>query len=138
MLAFGNIFFFIFHTLLILFNVLGWTWVKTRKWNLLTLGMTFCSWCVMGIWKGVGYCICTDWHWQIRHAMGIKGDPDSYLILLVQKLTGWTPSVSLTNTTALIVFIASTLASVTLNFKDWKKRRENKRKGDNNLAQANP
>ena len=122
-LAIVNICFFVFHTALILFNVFGWLWAKTRKWNLLTLLLTLVSWCVMGIWKGVGYCICTDWHWQIRRAMGIRDNADSYLVLLVQKLSGWNPPFSLVNTVAGVVFLISVIGSVVLNIADWRRGR---------------
>lgn len=62
--------FFAFHTVLVLFNLLGWVWRPTRRWNLITLGVTACSWFVMGLWYGIGYCICTDWHWQVRRELG--------------------------------------------------------------------
>lgn len=123
MLAVANIFFFVFHTALILFNVLGWIWRGTRKWNLLTLALTFVSWCVMGLWKGMGYCICTDWHWQIRRAMGLHDHADSYLVLLVQKLTGWNPPIGLVNSVAGVVFVGSLAMSVGLNVRDWRRSR---------------
>jgi hypothetical protein len=123
MLAVANIFFFIFHTLLILFNVLGWMWRPTRIWSLGTLLLTLFSWTVMGIWKGAGYCICTDWHWQVRAAMGIHDNADSYIVLLVQKLSGWTPPISLANTVAMWVYIVSFLGSLVTNIIDFRNRR---------------
>ncbi|MBI5707465.1 MAG: DUF2784 family protein [Armatimonadetes bacterium] len=63
-LAVGNAAFFVFHTALILFNLFGWVSRKTRKWQLVTLGLTACSWLVFGFWRGWGYCLCTDWHLQ--------------------------------------------------------------------------
>jgi hypothetical protein len=42
--------FICFHTLLILFNLLGWIWASTRRWNLYTLLATGFSWFVLGIW----------------------------------------------------------------------------------------
>lgn len=123
MLAIANVFFFVFHTALILFNVFGWIPATTRRWNLITLLLTLFSWTVLGIWKGAGYCLCTDWHWQIRRAMGIKENADSYIVLLVQKISGWTPPTSLANTVAMWVFIVSFLASVTLNVIDWFRER---------------
>jgi len=122
-LAIANVFFFVFHTALILFNVFGWIPATTRRWNLITLLLTLFSWTVLGIWKGAGYCLCTDWHWQIRRAMGIKENADSYIVLLVQKISGWTPPTSLANTVAMWVFIVSFLASVTLNVIDWFRER---------------
>lgn len=123
MLPFLNIFFFVFHTALIFFNVLGWIWKATRKWNLATLSLTATSWFLMGIWYGVGYCICTDWHWQVRRAMGIRDTADSYLVLLVQKLTGWNPPISLVNSVALVVFLLSLGMSIGLNVRDWRRKK---------------
>lgn len=118
MLAVANVLFFAFHTALILFNVFGWLWRKTRRWNLVTLLLTLFSWTIMGIWYGVGYCICTDWHWQIRRAMGIHETADSYIVLLVQKLSGWTPPTSLANKVAMWIFIVSFLGSASTNLMD--------------------
>jgi Protein of Unknown function (DUF2784) len=127
MLALGNIFFFVFHTALILFNVFGWLWKPTRKWNLFTLLLTAFSWGVMGIWKGAGYCICTDWHWQIRQAMGIRDNADSYLVLLVQKLSGWNPPIALVNNVALAVFLIAFTGSVCTNVRDMRLRKLERR-----------
>jgi hypothetical protein len=117
-----NIGFFVFHSVLILFNVLGWAWRRTRLWNLITLSGTAFSWVVMGIWKGAGYCICTDWHWQVREAMGIHETSSSYLVLLVRNLTGWDPPVRLVNSVALVVFLSCLVLSVTLNVRDRVRR----------------
>jgi hypothetical protein len=113
-----NIAFFVFHSVLILFNVFGWAWKRTRLWNLITLLGTAFSWGVMGLWKGAGYCIFTDWHWQVREAMGIHESSSSYLVLLVRNLTGWDPPVELVNNVALIVFLTSLGLSFALNIRD--------------------
>ena len=117
-LQFLNIFFLIFHTLIIVFNCFGWVLRKTRKWNLMTLGVTAFSWLVMGIWKGVGYCICTDWHWQVRRALGLRTTESSYLDFLVKALSGWTPDPNLTRSVAGLVFGTSFVLSVALNLRD--------------------
>ena len=77
----------------------------------------------MGLWKGAGYCILTDWHWRVRAAMGIHETADSYIVLLVRTITGWNPPVSLANNVALIAFLTSFTLSVTLNLRDWRKAR---------------
>ncbi len=123
MLAFLNVFFFVFHTALIFFNVLGWIPKKLRKWNLATLLLTAFSWTVMGIWFGRGYCVCTDLHWRVRAAMGIHDHADSYLVLLVRTLSGWDPPVPLVNAIALWVFVISLTMSVGLNVRDWRRTR---------------
>jgi len=54
---FLDIFFVIFHTSLITFNLFGWIWKKTRLANLITLGLTGASWLFLGLIVGVlGYC----------------------------------------------------------------------------------
>ncbi len=120
MLATANILFFVFHTALIFFNVFGWLWKRTRRWNLITLLLTLFSWAIMGAWKGMGYCLCTDWHWQIREAMGIHETADSYMVLLVKNLFGWNPPIDLVNNVALVVFSVSLIGSITLNILDWR------------------
>ena len=57
-----DIFFVIFHSVLIAFSLAGWIWRKTRKAHLAVLSLTMISWFVAGIWYGFGYCPCTDWH----------------------------------------------------------------------------
>ncbi|MDX1585831.1 MAG: DUF2784 domain-containing protein [Balneolaceae bacterium] len=85
---FLDIFFFIFHTCLILFNLFGWIWKVTRKWNLLTLSATAFSWIILGIWYGFGYCPCTHWHWLVRRELGYSQMPNSYIKFLVDELVG--------------------------------------------------
>ena len=119
MLAVLNVAFFVFHTALILFNVFGWIPKRLRKWNLACLLLTLAGWTILGIWYGTGYCICTDWHWQVREAMGIRESADSYIVLLVRNLSGWDPPIDLANTVAMWTFIAAFSMSVTLNVRDW-------------------
>lgn len=88
MYQFLDIFFFVFHTCLILFNLFGWIWKATRKLNLFTLSATAFSWIVLGIWYGFGYCPCTHWHWLVRRELGDYDMPSSYIKFLIDELTG--------------------------------------------------
>jgi len=124
MLVALNIFFFAFHTILVLFNTFGWIWKKTRKWNLGTLLATSFSWFVMGTWKGqIGYCLCTDWHMQVRRALGIHDTAQTYIQLMAQALTGHMPPLQLTTTITGTVFALSVVASVALNIRDFRRER---------------
>ena len=125
---FLNYLFFSFHTALILFNTFGWIFHKTRKWNLITLLLTAFSWFVLGIWYGLGYCFCTDWHWQVRKQLGYHDESNSYIQFLAQKLTGMNFSSQLTDTVTAIVFFTSLVLSIWLNVKDrrFRKRRVKK------------
>ncbi len=118
MLRLLDIAFFIFHAALILFNVTGWAWRRTRRLNLACLLLTASSWFLMGIWHGAGYCVFTDWHFQVRHALGITDDPSNYVQLLVRTLTGWTPSDELSKNVAGVCFLVSLILSIGLNLRD--------------------
>ena len=122
-LAILNIAFFVFQTVLIVFNVFGWAHPKTRKWNLVTLLLTLARWAGMGYYYGMGYCICTDWHWQVRDAMGIEDTASSYIVLLVRNVSGWDPPVLLANEVAKWVFLSALALSVGLNAWDWRQRK---------------
>jgi hypothetical protein len=120
---FLNYFFFAFHTLFTLFNITGWIFPKTRKWNLITLLLTAGSWFILGIWYGWGYCVCTDWHWDAREQLGYHDQRRSYIHFLLLKLTGIDFNEQLVETGTLVVFLISLALSVWLNIRDRKKKR---------------
>jgi len=121
---FLNYFFFAFHTSLVLFNCLGWIFKATRKWNLFTLLLTAFSWFILGIWYGWGYCLCTDWHWQVREHLGYHDQSVSYIHFLVLKLSGKNLSLQLVENVTLWVFLLSFLMSIVLNIRDYRKRHQ--------------
>jgi len=120
--VFLNYFFFVFHTLFTLFNITGWIFRPTRKWNLITLLLTAFSWFILGIWYGWGYCFCTDWHWQVREKLGYHDQQRSYISFLLQKLTGIQFNERLVENATLIAFLISLVMSVWLNIRDRKLR----------------
>lgn len=111
-----NYFFFVFHTVLIVFNVFGWIFVKTRKLHLYVLLITLFSWFVLGIWYGFGYCFLTDWHYEVLRKLGETQMPQSYIAFLIQKLTGWLPEVQLVNISTVVIIMLALIASVWINF----------------------
>ena len=125
MLGILNIAFFIGHTLLIVFNLTGWIWRRTRKLHLLSIGATLFSWLIMGAWKGWGYCLCTDWHFQIRRQMGIHGHETSYTELLLNQLPGVTVSHRLANHLTLGGLVLAVLAAAAVWLQDYYSRRAN-------------
>lgn len=128
-LLIGDGFFWLFHTALIFFNLFGWISKQTRRLNLITLIVTLFSWLVMGFWKGIGYCICTDWHFQIRSALGIQDGADSYLQLLVRKM-GLDPPLPLLNNVAGVCMLVAVAASFSLNLRDFKRKSRRSEKGE--------
>ncbi len=102
---------FVVHLLLILFNMVGWIWPRTRVLHLVTLGMTAFSWFVLGAWYGWGYCVCTDWHFRIRRELGYADLESSYIQLLFDKLLGISLSRSIADTLAVGVFVGIVVAT---------------------------
>ena len=123
MYAFLNIFFFAFHTCIVLFIVFGWIWKKTRLANLILIVMTAFSWFFLGIWYGFGYCPCTDWHWHVRMKLGLYDTSTSYLEFLVEKLTGLDVSRALVDIFAVAFLVAALCLSIVLNVRDLKKKK---------------
>jgi len=123
MYAFLNIFFFVFHTCIILFNVFGWIWKKTRLANLILLFATAFSWFFLGMWYGFGYCPCTDWHWQVRMKLGLYDSSTSYLEFLVEQLTGLDVGRSLVDIFAVVFLAAAFCLSIVLNIRDFRQKR---------------
>jgi hypothetical protein len=116
MLQFLDIFILIFHTILILFNLFGWIFKKTRRLNLITLIITGLSWFVLGIFYGMGYCPLTDWHWSVLHQMGDSPSTDSYIQYLIQRLFNLEFSTKLIDNLTLVLYFGSLAASVYVNF----------------------
>ena len=126
MYSFLNIFFFVFHSCVVLFIVFGWIWKKTRLANLILIGLTAFSWFFLGIWYGFGYCPCTDWHWQVRMKLGLYDTSTSYLEFLVEKITGLDVSRSLVDVFAVVFLVIAFCLSVVLNIRDFRQRKSKK------------
>lgn len=117
MLSFLNIFFFVFHTIWTIFNLIGWIFPKTRKLHLITMLLTAASWFILGIWFGWGYCACTDWHWQVREEMGFNDRSNSYIHFLLLKLTGIDFDPQIVDNVVLVVFLICFVLTVWLNIR---------------------
>ncbi len=124
MYAFLNIFFFVFHSSLIIFNLFGWIWKKTRLANLIVILLTAFSWTILGIWYGFGFCPCTDWHWQVREKLGYFDMPSSYTKFLIDSLTGLDVKETMVDTLAVTLLALALVASVFTNLRDWKRKRK--------------
>jgi hypothetical protein len=117
----ADIFFFVFHISLILFNLFGWLIKPWRKWNLITLGLTAFSWMVLGAFYGFGYCFLTDWHWAIREELGYATPYNSYIHFLISELLPITVSAQMVDLLTGTLFFVALLMSGISNLKDYKK-----------------
>jgi hypothetical protein len=114
--------FFVLHTLLIAFNMIGWAWRRTRLLHLVTLGLTSFSWFVLGAFYGWGYCLCTDWHFQVRRQLGYADPQFSYVQLLASEVFGITLSQTLADWLAGVVFGLILVATALVWARGWYRR----------------
>jgi hypothetical protein len=124
-----DIFFVVFHTSLIFFNLFGWIWRKTRVLNMVTLVLTGSSWLLLGLITGtMGYCPLTDWHFTVLEKLGKTGLPSSYVKYLTDRLTGLDVNASLVDSITLYSFLAVLLISLCCNISDFLKKGRRRRK----------
>jgi hypothetical protein len=116
LLKIADIGFFVFHIALIFFNLFGWWFRSTRRWNLVTLGLTALSWFGLGIFYGWGYCFVTDWHWQVRRELGYAVTSNSYIHFLVTTLTPIKVSENTVDIVTGVAFAVAVVVSILVNF----------------------
>lgn len=119
-----DIFFVVFHSFLIIFNLFGWIWKRTRIINLITLLLTGSSWLFLGMIVGVpGYCPFTYWHFRILEKLGKTDLPYSYVKYLADRITGLDINATLVDKVTLYTFLAALVISILLNIRDFVKRK---------------
>lgn len=121
--SFLNVFFFVFHTIFILFVLFGWIWEKTRKIHLAAVVLTAFSWFGLGIFYGFGYCFCTEWHWNVRYRLGYAEMPRSYIKFLILSATGRDLNDDLVDAVTVMVFLGIFALAVFLDAAKRRKRR---------------
>lgn len=114
-LKFLDIFFVVFHSALILFNLFGWIFKPTRKLNLISLVLTGLSWFVLGIFYGIGYCPLTDWHWQVLEKLGKSSWSNSYIQYLIERLSGLVVSSDIVDALTVICYFVALVLSIYVN-----------------------
>lgn len=119
-------FFIVFHTAWTLFNLTGWMWRQARPYHLATSLITAASWFILGYFYGWGYCCCTDWHWRVREILGKDNSSYSFVHYAVKALTGTEMDPYTVDMAVLSVFLVTLSLSIVLNFRDYRKRSNEK------------
>jgi len=115
-----DIFFLVFHSSLVIFNLFGWIWRKTRLANLITLVLTGASWLFLGMIVGIlGYCPFTEWHFRVLEKLGHIDLPASYIKYLFDRLTGLDVNGTVIDKVTLYAFFAVLAISIILNTRDF-------------------
>ncbi|MFP4280077.1 MAG: DUF2784 domain-containing protein [Halochromatium sp.] len=119
---------FLLHAALVLFILTGWVWQRTRRLHLLVVVLTLASWVGLGAWYGLGYCPLTDWHWQVKAALGETGLPASYIKYYADALTGTSWNPMLIDVWVVGLALTALVVSTVLNWRDWRRQRTRKRR----------
>lgn len=106
------------HILVIGFNLTGWMWRKTRVGHRWMVGITAASWFLLGPWYGWGYCFLTDWHWQVKRALGETGLPGSFIKYMADKSTGGDIDSVWVDMLTLVAFVAVIGLTVVMAIRD--------------------
>lgn len=117
MLHLLDYFFTIFHIAFVLFILSGWAYKQTRKAHLTAMLLTMISWLLLGLYTGhLGYCPLTDWHWDIKRALGEVNLPSSFIEYIVEEILRINFSKNIINAVTgfglIFGFVMSTLTSV--------------------------
>lgn len=115
--------FFVLHTILIVFNMFGWFSRRTRVAHAITLGATLFSWLVLGITHGWGYCICADWHFQLRRELGYVDLETSYVQLMFREFFGISMSRLVADGLAALVVVVIVILTCIVWCRDWRRNR---------------
>jgi hypothetical protein len=118
----ANVFFFVFHILLIVFNLFGWLYRPLRKWNLATLGLTAFSWLILGYFYGLGYCFLTDWHWLVRDKLGYTNPYNSYIQFLISSVFSVSLTEKVVNVLTATLFSIALFMSLAVNIREWRRK----------------
>jgi len=121
-------FFVLFHGGVILFNLFGWIFRGTRKWNLALLLLTAASWFGLGVFFGWGYCFLTDWHWQVLETLSASPYENSYVQYLFRRIAGITVEARFADLLTAVLFVAALAVSLFVNIRDIVKERSSKDK----------
>jgi hypothetical protein len=113
-----DILLFITHISLISINIFGWIFKKTRKIQFVTILATGASWFIGGIWYGWGYCILTDWEWEIKRKLGEQGLPNSFIHYLSNNIFSLNISTEFLDQITVWTFVVAIILSIIFNLRD--------------------
>ena len=116
---FLNALFHFFHVMLITFVMFGWLFPPLLEAHLTLIFLTLGSWFILGHWLGAGYCPITDWHWKIKDALGEGRPKGTYILLVLEKITGRKLNSDVVDKVVLVGTVVITGLSLAVNLRAW-------------------
>ena len=107
MLRFLNALMHAFHVAFIVFYLVAWAVPPLRTAHLVLTVVTLVSWFAIGLVIGKpGFCLATEIQYRIRNRLGLQSERESYIVYLVERLTGRTVRRRVANAVTQGVFYA--------------------------------
>jgi hypothetical protein len=116
MLQLLDIFYTILHVVIIVFNLSGWIWLRTRIYHFYGILLTAFSWFFLGIWYGFGYCPITDWQWQVKEKLGEDHLPNSFIKYFADQISGENINPNVVDVLTAVCFVLAAGITVYVNF----------------------
>ncbi len=124
LLRLADLFFVVFHSALIVFILVGWIPRRLRNVHLACVLLTGFSWFILGLFYGIGYCVLTDWHWQVLNRLGETGLPASYVQYILNRITGISVTAGTADAMTLAGWLLALVIAIYLKVRKyrWKSR----------------
>ena len=103
------------HLTIILFCMVGWLFQSVRIVHLIVVIGIACSWCILGWFRGYGYCLITDLQWRVKKRLGEPPGPDSFVKYQLDRITGMDVNPKSVEALIQASFYLSALASIYVN-----------------------
>ncbi len=119
-----DIFFVVFHSMLILFVLFGWIPRPLRLLHLIVVLLTGASWFILGLFYGIGYCPLTDWHWNVLSQLGETELPVAYVQYILYRLLRIRITPAFSDIITLLGWAGALLTAIYLQYKKLQKRKK--------------
>jgi hypothetical protein len=113
----GHLFFLVFHTLLTLFNAVGWLVPRWRRAHLMSILATAFAWFGIGLFYTLGYCPLTHWHFLILRAMGEHDLPPGFIEYVIELAFATDVATQTVRDATLWGFLIALAGSLVMNFR---------------------
>jgi hypothetical protein len=110
----------VIHFAVVSINMFAWIFPRTRTLHRVTIACTTLSWFLLGWFYGLGYCFLTDWHWQVKRALGEGPLPTSFIHHLLNDSWGLGVPAAIIDVAIAVVFFAALGIAL---FQLWLERR---------------